>query len=74
MNRPVKIALALLGAGFPLLSFASSHREAPFIAGMPKVDLAAARTIGSLRPLTCGAEREVQRFSARTPSRSSDGP
>ena len=38
MNRPAQIAIALMAAGLPLLSFASSHREAPFISGMPKVD------------------------------------
>lgn len=38
MNRPAQIAIALIAAGLPLLSFASSHREAPFIAGMPKDD------------------------------------
>lgn len=38
MNRPVKLAIALATTCLPLLSFASSHREAPFIAGMPKVD------------------------------------
>jgi hypothetical protein len=31
-------ALALAAAALPLTSFASSHREAPFIAGAPKVD------------------------------------
>jgi hypothetical protein len=38
MNRSSKVLLALAATGFPLLSLASSHREAPFIAGMPKVD------------------------------------
>jgi hypothetical protein len=38
MNRPVKLTLALIAASAPLLSFASSHREAPFIAGLPKLD------------------------------------
>jgi hypothetical protein len=38
MNPPVQIAIALAAAAVPLLSFASSHREAPNIAGSPKVD------------------------------------
>lgn len=38
MNRPAQFALALALAGLPMLSLASSHREAPFISGMPKVD------------------------------------
>lgn len=38
MNRPAQIAIALAATCLPLLSLASSHREAPFIAGMPKVD------------------------------------
>ena len=38
MNRPARYALALAAASVPLLSFASSHREAPFIAGLPKLD------------------------------------
>ena len=38
MNRSVKVAVALAAASIPLLSFASSHREAPTIAGLPRVD------------------------------------
>jgi hypothetical protein len=38
MNRSVKVAVALAAASLPLLSFASSHREAPTIAGLPRVD------------------------------------
>jgi hypothetical protein len=38
MNRPAQLAIALVAASLPLLSFASSHREAPFISGLPKVD------------------------------------
>lgn len=38
MKRPAQLAIALVTTCLPLLSFASSHREAPFIAGMPKVD------------------------------------
>jgi hypothetical protein len=38
MKRSVKLTLALIAAGAPLLSLASSHREAPFIAGLPKLD------------------------------------
>ncbi|MGH8209841.1 MAG: DUF4331 family protein, partial [Steroidobacteraceae bacterium] len=38
MNRPFKTALTLAAASVPLLSYASSHREAPNIAGLPKVD------------------------------------
>jgi hypothetical protein len=38
MNRSVKAAVALAAASLPLLSFASSHREAPTIAGLPRVD------------------------------------
>jgi hypothetical protein len=32
MNRPVKFTLALIAASAPVLSFAPSHREAPFTA------------------------------------------
>jgi hypothetical protein len=38
MNRSAKVAVALAAASIPLLSFASSHREAPTIAGLPRVD------------------------------------
>jgi hypothetical protein len=38
MNRPVKAAVALLALSIPLLSLASSHREAPTIAGLPRLD------------------------------------
>ena len=38
MNRSTKVAVALAAASIPLLSLASSHREAPTIAGLPKVD------------------------------------
>jgi len=38
MNRSAKVAVALAAASLPLLSFASSHREAPTIAGLPRVD------------------------------------
>ena len=38
MNRPAQFAIALAAACLPLLSLASSHREAPFIAGMPRAD------------------------------------
>jgi Domain of unknown function (DUF4331) len=38
MNHSVKTAIMLALASLPILSYASSHREAPFIAGMPKVD------------------------------------
>ena len=38
MNRPIKLAITLAAAGVSVLSFASSHREAPNIAGLPKVD------------------------------------
>jgi Domain of unknown function (DUF4331) len=38
MNRPIQLAITLATAGISMLSFASSHREAPNIAGMPKVD------------------------------------
>jgi hypothetical protein len=39
MNRRTRWgALALAAASLPLTAFASSHREAPFIAGQPKVD------------------------------------
>jgi Domain of unknown function (DUF4331) len=38
MNPNLVRAVALLAAGIPLLSSASSHREAPFIAGLPRVD------------------------------------
>lgn len=38
MKRTATVILALTATSLPLLSLASSHREAPFIAGMPKVD------------------------------------
>src|ERR1700737_3426192 len=38
MNPSVKLAMALVAVGAPLLSMASSHREAPNIAGLPRVD------------------------------------
>jgi Domain of unknown function (DUF4331) len=38
MNRPAKFLLALSAAALPVLSFASSHREAPFVAGLPRID------------------------------------
>jgi hypothetical protein len=38
MNRPIMIAVMLAVASVPMFSYASSHREAPDIAGMPKVD------------------------------------
>jgi hypothetical protein len=37
MNRTAQMALAA-AASLPLLSFASSHREAPYIGGLPRVD------------------------------------
>jgi hypothetical protein len=38
MNRPARLAIVLAAATTPLLSLASSHREAPLIAGSPRVD------------------------------------
>jgi hypothetical protein len=38
MKRAYKLAAVFATAMFPLLSFASSHREAPAIAGLPRVD------------------------------------
>src|SRR5579872_3218348 len=38
MNRSLKAAAALAAASLPLISFGSSHREAPSIAGSPRVD------------------------------------
>src|SRR5215469_5680524 len=38
MNRTASLSLALIAASVPLVTFASSHREAPFIAGLPKLD------------------------------------
>lgn len=38
MNPSVKLVIALAAIGAPLLSLASSHREAPNIAGLPRVD------------------------------------
>jgi Domain of unknown function (DUF4331) len=38
MKHPARTLLALAAAALPALSFASSHREAPFISGMPQVD------------------------------------
>src|ERR1700684_2329606 len=38
MNRSATAAVALAALSIPLLSVASSHREAPTIAGLPRVD------------------------------------
>ena len=38
MNRFITCAAACAAAAMPLLSTASSHREAPFIGGMPRLD------------------------------------
>lgn len=38
MKRLTIVLPALAAAALPLLAFASSHREAPFISGMPRVD------------------------------------
>ena len=38
MNRRTLFLLACTAAAVPLATLASSHREAPFIAGQPKVD------------------------------------
>jgi len=38
MNRSATVAVALAALSIPLLSVASSHREAPTIAGLPRVD------------------------------------
>jgi len=38
MKPSAKVAVALAAASIPLLSLASSHREAPTIAGLPRVD------------------------------------
>jgi hypothetical protein len=38
MKHPLQFALAFLAASVPVLGQASSHREAPNIAGLPKVD------------------------------------
>jgi hypothetical protein len=38
MNRPIFKAVGYALTALPLLSFASSHREAPLIGGMPRVD------------------------------------
>jgi len=38
MNRPIRFAVALAAASVPMLGFGSSHREAPNIAGLPRVD------------------------------------
>jgi hypothetical protein len=38
MKRLITCAAACMAAAVPLLSFASSHREAPFIGGMPRLD------------------------------------
>src|SRR5579864_1273800 len=38
MNRILTGALAACAVSLPLIAGASSHREAPFIAGQPKVD------------------------------------
>lgn len=37
MKQPARILLAL-AAALPALTFASSHREAPFVSGLPQVD------------------------------------
>lgn len=38
MKRPARITFALAAASLPLLGIASSHREAPAIAGSPRID------------------------------------
>jgi Domain of unknown function (DUF4331) len=38
MDRSIKVAVMLAAASVPMLSYASSHREAPNIAGSPRVD------------------------------------
>jgi Domain of unknown function (DUF4331) len=38
MNRPLLLATLLAAASVPMLSFGSSHREAPNVAGLPRVD------------------------------------
>jgi Domain of unknown function (DUF4331) len=38
MIRPIKLVIALAAASLPVLGLGSSHREAPNIAGLPKVD------------------------------------
>lgn len=38
MKRPVQLAIVIAAAAMPLLGLASSHREAPNIAGSPRVD------------------------------------
>src|SRR6516164_3710785 len=38
MNRHTLFLLACTAAAVPLTTLASSHREAPFVAGQPKVD------------------------------------
>lgn len=38
MKYPARVLSALALTALPLLSFASSHREAPFISGLPQVD------------------------------------
>jgi len=38
MTRNLRHAIALAALALPILSFAASHREAPFIAGSPRVD------------------------------------
>lgn len=38
MNRPVRFAIVLAAVALPILSIGSSHREAPNIAGLPRVD------------------------------------
>jgi len=38
MNRSARIAVVLAAASIPVLSFGSSHREAPNVAGVPRMD------------------------------------
>lgn len=38
MKYRARILLTLTAAALPMLSFASSHREAPFVSGMPQID------------------------------------
>lgn len=38
MKRPSTVMLALAATALPMLSFASSHREAPFTSTMPQID------------------------------------
>jgi hypothetical protein len=62
MNRQVKRAVALVLASVPLLGQASSHREAPLIAGMPRLDNTDVYAFRSYEPGRAGFVTLISNF------------